>query len=58
MAKCNFCGNETELFEAGTPICPACIDQRERKHARLEKTNRCPNDQPPPSTTSGPTFDA
>ena len=31
MAKCTRCGKETELYEAGIPICPACIDEREGK---------------------------
>jgi len=31
MAKCKHCGQETELHEAGVPICPACLDERDRK---------------------------
>ena len=31
MAKCKHCGQETELHEAGVPICTACVDERDRK---------------------------
>ena len=31
MAKCKRCGKETELYEAGVPLCLACIDERDRK---------------------------
>ena len=31
MAKCRRCGKETELYEAGIPICVACIDERDKK---------------------------
>jgi len=36
MAKCTRCGKETELYEAGIPICPACIDEREGKRRPRE----------------------
>ena len=26
MARCSYCGSETELYEGGTPICLACSD--------------------------------
>ena len=28
MAKCNFCGSVTELFDNGVPICVACSKER------------------------------
>jgi hypothetical protein len=31
MAKCKRCGKETELYEAGIPMCTACLDERDRK---------------------------
>jgi len=31
MAKCVRCGAETELFDRGVPICPACVDSMEAK---------------------------
>jgi hypothetical protein len=31
VAKCIRCGKETELHEAVVPICPACVDERDRK---------------------------
>lgn len=40
MAKCYRCGNETELHEAGVPICPVCLDERDRKG--------CPKKRIPP----------
>lgn len=45
MAKCNRCGKETELYEGGIPICPACIDERERPHG-TEKPKGRPNCPP------------
>jgi len=45
MAQCIRCGKETELYEAGVPICPACIDQRERKRC-------CKKHLPPDSRKS------
>ena len=29
MASCIHCGKETELYEAGIPICLACINEQE-----------------------------
>ena len=41
MAKCKRCGKETELYEAGVPLCLACIDEREKtndsQNARQKK---------------------
>jgi hypothetical protein len=34
MAQCQFCGAETVLFDAGTPICVKCDDERQQKKAR------------------------
>jgi len=31
MPKCNRCGQDTELYEADIPVCPACLDEQERK---------------------------
>jgi len=31
MAQCKRCGQETELYEADVPMCPACLDERDRK---------------------------
>jgi len=31
MAKWVKCGVETELFDRGVPICPACVDPMEAK---------------------------
>jgi hypothetical protein len=31
MPHCVRCGKETELYEAGVPVCTACIDERDRK---------------------------
>jgi hypothetical protein len=31
MAKCTYCGSETELFDGGVPICLKCSEQRETK---------------------------
>lgn len=40
MAKCYRCENETELHEAGVPICPACkitaCEERDALMSRLE----------------------
>lgn len=38
MARCDFCGAETQLFDAGTPICIPCSDKRyeELKKRELE----------------------
>ncbi len=37
MAECAFCKVETELYDGGTPICPACADARE---GRLKGTQQ------------------
>jgi len=37
MAKCNRCGKETELYEAGVPICPSCLDEQDRKRSSVKK---------------------
>ena len=31
MAKCVYCGSETELFDGGVPICLKCSEEREAK---------------------------
>jgi hypothetical protein len=31
MAQCHFCGAETLLFDAGTPVCVECDDKRQQK---------------------------
>jgi hypothetical protein len=31
MAHCTRCGKETELYEAGIPMCTACIDEQDSK---------------------------
>ena len=31
MAKCGYCGSETELCNGGLPICLKCSDERENK---------------------------
>ena len=30
MPKCSYCGNETQLFANGVPICVACSEDLER----------------------------
>jgi len=43
MAKCVYCGSETELFDSGTPICVQCSEEREAKRkppAPTQKTIR------------------
>lgn len=32
MAKCVYCGSETELYDGGVPICLKCSEQRGAKH--------------------------
>ena len=34
MAWCARCQKETELYEAGVPICVACLDESARKHGQ------------------------
>jgi hypothetical protein len=36
MAKCRYCGAETQLYEMGIPICPECADSPERRRKFLE----------------------
>ena len=31
MAKCAYCGSETELFHGGVPICVKCSEEHEAK---------------------------
>lgn len=31
MAKCVYCGSETELFTGGVPVCVKCSEEREAK---------------------------
>jgi DNA-directed RNA polymerase subunit RPC12/RpoP len=31
MAKCTYCGSETELFVKGVPVCRECSQEREAK---------------------------
>jgi len=58
MAKCNCCGTETELYDAGLPICPDCVEERDPQ-ARPEATDypgkRACNGKPTtPRTASDP----
>ena len=38
MAKCNYCGSETELFDCGAPVCVECSNEsaaRRQQRANL-----------------------
>ena len=39
MAKCHVCGAETDLREAGVPVCPKCVDEPQSKKHCPEKRN-------------------
>lgn len=36
MAKCKRCGKETELYDSGVPMCPACVDERDNKQCPMK----------------------
>ena len=52
MARCNWCGAETLLYENGVPICLKCSDERHEAQRRREmnppkKAPETPSKNPP-----------
>ena len=37
MAKCNYCGSETQLYDGGVAICIPCVDVRDKKRLSPER---------------------
>ena len=37
MAKCSYCGSETELYSGGVPICVKCSNERDSKRKPDDK---------------------
>ena len=37
MAKCNYCGSETQLYDGGVAICIPCVDARDKKRLSPER---------------------
>jgi hypothetical protein len=37
MARCNFCGAETSLYDNGRPICLQCSDKLHEEHMKRER---------------------
>jgi hypothetical protein len=40
MAKCIKCGAETQLYDAGVPICINCSDQLEARRTERERERK------------------
>jgi hypothetical protein len=40
MAKCSRCGNETELYDGGVPICLACVERAAQQKRDSESNKR------------------
>jgi hypothetical protein len=44
MATCSRCGAETQLYDAGYPICTACSDGSLAKTVEVDEMYLAPND--------------
>jgi uncharacterized Zn ribbon protein len=53
MAQCSRCNSETELYDNGAPVCPACDDAKSGKNQMAEADNN-PQEAPWANFNPGP----
>lgn len=51
MARCKYCGSETQLYDNGVPVCIKCLDEEAERRKSQNPASQKPGEPVPPKLT-------